>query len=235
MWWLCTDRSCGFIPVWKSKGGFVPAWTKSPFRCGRFGAWCYTTVMSAHFTGTTRCSSDSGASDLASDAPTGEHDAVVQLGRLVDERGEQLLHAHGAAPAVDVAGQRQQFARLDHCDGLFPGGLRGLLQVKLAGNGNHEHVVLPRFRLRHQRFEHAIGVLPQRGGHFHAGQRLRALEIANGEIGVRRIHLAHGVGLMLLFFRHAKLLLSNDSILIQVSRNYGSWSAFQTSRAYTLY
>ena len=87
-----------------------------------------------------------------------EADGVVQGSGFVDGGGERLFHAQRRAAPVNVSSKGQQLFRLDHRDGFLANHSRCLLQVKLAGNGDHEHVVLSRFSLSDERLEHPIGV-----------------------------------------------------------------------------
>ena len=120
----------------------------------------------------------------------------------MEHRGEQLFHAHGAAPAVDIARQGQQLLLRQHGHGLLPHGMGGLFQVQRGGHGDIEHVITAAGPTGHQRFEHRCRILPQRTGHGHAvDAALRVVGV--GGIGdLLLIQHPHDVGLFLFMLCH---------------------------------
>ena len=100
-----------------------------------------------------------GELDLRADFAGGDADGIKELGGLVDECGERLLHADGAAAAVDIArGGQQDFLR-DHLDRFLAAGASCALEVQRLRAGDDKDVKRAALPLRDEGLEYGVRFL----------------------------------------------------------------------------
>ena len=148
---------------------------------------------------------------LRADFAGGDADRVKELGGFVDERGKQLLHADGAAPAVHVAGGREKELLRDHLHGLFAAGLRGALEAERRVHRNDEDEKLAAFALGDERLEDGLRVLPELPGDGHDVDAQIGIIDMHGMGNALPFEDAHRVGLD--GFCHGNPFLSNYTTL----------------------
>ena len=158
---------------------------------------------------------------LRPDLPCADADGIVLRSRGVEHRGELLLHAHGAAPAVDVARQTQQLLLGQHGHGLLSHGPGSLLQIKVLRHGDVEHIVPAGRTLRHQCLEHMGGVLPQCRRHGHAVNGAVRVVGVSGVGDLLLVQRAHHVGLFFFMLCHNRHLLRTRTVPVRSESGYG--------------